>query len=138
MLTGGWRKCLSSRIGGAAALGVLALTLLASTNAIARASTEQIAIAQMAVAVAAVNDAASAGGAEFAPGAFIVARDKVERGAVAMKAREYDEARRLGEEAEVDARLAAVIARSAKAQRAVAEVESGIQALKDEIARNAR
>jgi len=92
----------------------------------------------MAVAGAAVSDAASAGGAEFAPGAFVVARDKLERGAAAMKAREYDDARRLGEEAEVDARLAAVIARSAKAQRAVAEVQAGIQALKDEIARNAR
>ena len=55
-----------------------------------------------------------------------------------MAARQYDDARRLAEEAEVDARLAATIARSAKTQRAVAEVESGIQALKDEIARNAR
>ncbi len=52
--------------------------------------------------------------------------------------RRYDDARRLAEESEVDARLAATTARSRKAQDAVAEVESGIQALKDEIARGAR
>jgi hypothetical protein len=117
-----------------AMLGMLAVAALMSTSAKgARAPTEQ-----MAVARAAVADAVSAGGAEYAPGALIVAQEKLDRGATAMVAREYDDARRLAEEAEVDARLAAVIARSAKTQRAVAEVESGIQALKDEIARNAR
>lgn len=119
---------------GMAMLGILALAALMSTSAKgARAPTEQ-----MAVARAAVADAVSAGGAEFAPGALVVAQEKLERGAAAMAARQYDDARRLAEEAEVDARLAAVIARSAKTQRAVAEVELGIQALKDEIARNAR
>jgi Domain of unknown function (DUF4398) len=119
---------------GMAMLAMLAVAALMSTSANgARAPTEQ-----MAVARAAVADAVSAGGAEFAPGALIVAQEKLDRGAAAMTARQYDDARRLAEEAEVDARLAAVIARSAKTQRAVAEVESGIQALKDEIARNAR
>ena len=119
---------------GMAMLGMLAVAALMSTSAKgARAPTEQ-----MAVARAAVADAVSAGGAEFAPGALVVAQEKLDRGAAAMAARQYDDARRLAEEAEVDARLAAVIARSAKTQRAVAEVESGIQALKDEIARNAR
>jgi hypothetical protein len=119
---------------GMAMLGMLAVAALISTSAKgARAPTEQ-----MAVARAAVADAVSAGGAEFAPGALVVAQEKLDRGAAAMVARQYDDARRLAEEAEVDARLAAVIARSAKTQRAVAEVESGIQALKDEIARNAR
>jgi len=117
-----------------AMLGMLAVAALMSTSAKgARAPTEQ-----MAVARAAVADAVSAGGAEFAPGALVVAQEKLDRGAAAMAARQYDDARRLAEEAEVDARLAATIARSAKTQRAVAEVESGIQALKDEIARNAR
>ena len=119
---------------GMAMLGMLAVAALMSTSASgSRAPTEQ-----MAVARAAVADAVSAGGAEFAPGALVVAQEKLDRGAAAMAARQYDDARRLAEEAEVDARLAAVIARSAKTQRAVAEVESGIQALKDEIARNAR
>ena len=118
---------------GMAMLGLLGVAVLISTSAkAARAPTEQMAVAQ-----AALNDAVSAGGAEFAPGALVVAQDKLARGAAAMQARQYDDARRLAEEAEVDARLAAVIARSAKTQRAVAEIESGIQALKDEIARNA-
>ena len=119
---------------GVAFLGVLVFATLASSSAMAaRAPTEQ-----MAVASAAVADAVSAGGAEYAPGALVVAQNKLERGNAAIAAREYDDARRLAEEAEVDARLSAVIARSKKAQRAVAEVELGIQALKDEIARNAR
>jgi Domain of unknown function (DUF4398) len=119
---------------GMAMLGMLALGALIGTSArAARAPTEQIAVARAAVA-----DAISAGGAEFAPGALVVAQDKLNRGAAAMQARQYDDARRLAEEAEVDARLAAVIARSAKTQRAVAEIESGIQALKDEIARSAQ
>jgi len=134
MASGCRNEGLSAGTRGVAFLGVLVLAALASSSAMAaRAPTEQ-----MAVASAAVADAVSAGGAEYAPGALVVAQNKLERGNAAIAAREYDDARRLAEEAEVDARLAAVIARSKKAQRAVAEVELGIQALRDEIARNVR
>ena len=46
------------------------------------------------------------------------------------------DARRWAEEAEADARLAAVTARATKAERAVAEVQLGIRALQDELARS--
>ena len=118
---------------GMAILGTLAVAALINASArAARARTEQ-----MAVARAALADAVSAGGALFAPSALVAAQDKLDRGVEAMRARQYDDARRLAEQAEVDARLAAVIARYVKTQRALAESESGIQALKDDIARNA-
>ena len=114
--------------------GILAVAALALAGcATAPAPTEQ-----MAVAKAAVADAVSAGGAEFAPGVFKSAQEKLDRGNAAMAAREYNDARRYAEEAEVDARLAAVTARSTKAQRAVTELELGIRALKEEIARAPR
>jgi len=118
---------------GMAILGTLAVAALINASArAARARTEQ-----MAVARAALADAVSAGGALFAPSALVAAQDKLDRGVEAMRARQYDDARRLAEQAEVDARLAAVIARYVKTQRALAESESGIQALKDDISRNA-
>jgi len=114
--------------------GILAVAALALAGcATAPAPTEQ-----MAVAKAAVADAVSAGGAEFAPGVFKSAQEKLDRGNAAMAAREYNDARRYAEEAEVDAKLAAVTARSTKAQRAVTELELGIRALKEEIARAPR
>jgi hypothetical protein len=95
-------------------------------------------VEEMAVARSAVSDAVSAGSAEYAPAELSSAQEKLELGHAAAADRRYDDARRLAEESEVDARLAATTARSRKAQDAVAEVDSGIQALKDEIARGTR
>jgi hypothetical protein len=89
----------------------------------------------MAVSRAAVNDAMSAGAAEFAPVALRAAQDKLDLANKAVAEREYRDARRYAEDAEADARLAATTARSRKAQRAVSEVESGIRALREEMAR---
>src|SRR4029453_3691087 len=58
-----------------------------------------------------------------------------DRANAAMAAREYNDARRYAEEAEADAKLAATTARSVKAQRAVAELDLGIRALKEELPR---
>jgi hypothetical protein len=121
------------------ASGVPVRTILAvAALALAGCATTPAPTEQMAVAKAAVADAVSAGGPEYAPGVFRSAQDKLDRGNAAMAAREYNDARRYAEEAEVDAKLAAVTARSGKAQRAVSELELGIRALKEEIARGAR
>ena len=112
-------------------MGVLALAAMA----LAGCATTPAPTEQMAVARAAVADAVSAGGPEYAPGVMRNAQDKLDRGNAAMAAHEYNTARRYAEEAEVDAKLAAVTARSSKAQRAVAELELGIRALKEEVAR---
>ena len=111
-------------------VGMLAAALALAACATTPAPTEQLAVAKAAVA-----DAVSAGGPEYAPGVFKSAQDKLDRGNAAMTAREYNDARRYAEEAEADAKLAATTARSVKAQRAVAELDLGIRALKEELAR---
>jgi hypothetical protein len=93
---------------------------------------------QMAVSRVAVTDAVSAGAADYAAVDLSHAQDELANANTAMGAQDYDRARRLAEAAEADANLAATRARSMKAQRAVAEVQESIRALRDEINRNAR
>jgi hypothetical protein len=90
---------------------------------------------QVAVSRAAVADAVSAGGGEYAPAALRRAQEMLDRSNAAMVSHQYADARRYAEDAEVDARLAAVTARSEKARKAVSEIEMSIQALKEELAR---
>ena len=109
----------------------IALAALAGCATTANAPVEQVAVAR-----SAVNDAAAADSAQYAPVELRSAQEKLDKANVAMADRAYDEARRYAEAAEADAKLAAATARSAKAQRALTEVESGIRALREEIARN--
>ena len=90
---------------------------------------------QIAVSRAAVDDAVSAGSTEYAAALLASAQDKLARADAAMAAHDYPAAARWSEEAEVDARYAAVTARSAKAQRSVIEIRESIRALQDELAR---
>jgi hypothetical protein len=105
--------------------------MLAGCASTPPAPTEQIALSRAAVA-----DATSAGAVELAPVALKSAQDKLNLANAAMAAREYGDARRYAEDAEADAKLAATTARSRKAERAVSEVESGIRALREEMARS--
>ena len=120
-----------------ARLSTLRFGMVAATAALltACATTPPPPTEQLAVARTAVSDAVSAGAAEFDPGTLRSAQDKLDQANAAMKDRAYGDARRFAEAAEADARLAAVSARSRKAQRAVAEVDSGLRALREEIAR---
>jgi hypothetical protein len=93
---------------------------------------------QLAVSRAAVADAAGSGAGEYAPVELRAAQENIERAERAIGAREYARARRLAEDAEVDARLAATKARSIKAQRAVAEVQASVRALQEELERRPR
>lgn len=93
---------------------------------------------QMAVAKAAINNATSAGGNEFAPQPFKSALQKMDAAEQAMAEKDYPRARQLAEEAQVDAQLAAVMARSARAQKAAFELQEGNRVLQEEIERNAQ
>jgi uncharacterized protein DUF4398 len=93
---------------------------------------------QMAVSRAALGDAVSAGAGEYAGVDLRDAQLKLDAANVAMGSREYDKARIFAEEAEVDAKLAATRARSAKAQRAVAELNESLRVLRDELSRSPR
>ena len=110
--------------------GALLLLLLAGCASSSPPPTEQLAYAN-----AAVDEARSAGAPESSPVEMRAAQDKLARANQAMGAKDYDRARSLAEEAEVDGKLAAAKTRSVKAERAVAEVREGIRTLQDEINR---
>ena len=93
---------------------------------------------QMALSRAAVSTALNAGGNEYAPVQLQAAMNKLDAAEKAMAKQDYPEARKLAEQAEVDAKLASAMARSAKAQKASAAVQDDIRVLRQEIDRNAK
>lgn len=113
------------RIGTAAAAIVL-MAGCASTPA----PTEQ-----MAVSRTAISNAMSAGGNQFAPVQLKSAMDKMDAAERAMAEKNHELALRLAEQAEVDAMLAAEMARSAKARQAADAVQEDIRVLRQEIER---
>ena len=98
------------------------------------ASTGDLPREEMAVARAAVDRAAGPAGAD-APVEVSQAREKLERANAAVARKDYDVARRLAEQAEVDANLAEARSHSARSDRALQEVREGIRQLRAEIAR---
>jgi len=90
---------------------------------------------QMAVSRAAVSNALAAGGNQFAPVQFKAASDKLAAAERAMADKDYELALRLAEQAEVDAKLSAEMARSAKAQKAADALQDDIRVLRQEIER---
>lgn len=109
-----------------AAIAILTVSGCASTGDMPRE--------QMAVARAAVDRAAGPAGAD-APLEVSEARSKLERATAAVARKDYDEARRLAEQAEVDANLAEAKSHSVRSDRALQEVREGIRQLREEIAR---
>ena len=110
----------------------LATALLAGCASVP-APTEQIAVSKAAVA-----NAVSAGGPEFAAPEMRTAQDKLDRANEAMVAKDYERARRLAEESQVDAQLAAAKARSAKAQKAALAAQEDSRVLREEINRKSK
>ena len=89
---------------------------------------------EMAVARAAVERAAGPAGAD-APVEVSQAREKLDRANSAVVRKDFDVARRLAEQAEVDANLAEAKSHSIRADRALREVREGIRQLREEITR---
>lgn len=114
---------------GLAAAAALFMAGCASTSA----PTEQ-----MAVSRAAVSNAMSAGGNQYAPVQTRSALEKMESAERAMADKDYELALRLAEQAEVDARLAAEMARSAKAQKAADALQEDIRVLREELERQTK
>jgi chromosome segregation ATPase len=104
--------------------------LLAACATRPPAPAEEIASARSAVA-----SAEDAGARDHAPVELREASRKLEQAMAARDREDYVAARRLAEQAEADARYAAVKARSERAQRAVSEVEQSIAELRAEIDR---
>nr|WP_298140188.1 DUF4398 domain-containing protein [uncultured Pseudomonas sp.] len=91
---------------------------------------------QIAVSQSAVDSAFSSGGPEYASVEMKTAQDKLKQAELAMHDENYQEARRLAEEAEWDARLAERKARAAKAQSTLQEAQSAIQRIQSESLRS--
>ncbi|EGH25188.1 hypothetical protein PSYMO_28581, partial [Pseudomonas amygdali pv. mori str. 301020] len=85
-----------------------------------------------AVSQSAVNSAVSAGGTEFAAVEMKSAQDKLKEADLAMQDHKYDEARRLAEQAEWDARVAERKSQAAKAAKAVQDARQGVNELREE------
>lgn len=101
-------------------------------------ASNQAPVEQMAVSRAAVNNAMSSGGNEFAPIQLKSAMTKLDAAEKAMADKNYDLARQMAEQAEVDAKLAGAIARSVKAQKAADAVQEDIRVLRQEIERTTK
>lgn len=87
---------------------------------------------QLAVASVAVNAAETAGAVQYAPLEMRTARDKLEQARQANINKDYEDAKRLAQQAEWDARLAERKAQTAKAERAAEEAQKSIQLLRNE------
>lgn len=92
--------------------------------------TEQIAVSKSAIA-----NAVSAGGSEYAPIEMKTAQEKMDRANRAMDKKDYEDARRLAEEAQADARLAEKKAEAGKAQKAAVVMQDDNRVLREEIDR---
>lgn len=93
------------------------------------------ATASVAVSAAAVENATSAGGAEFAPIEMNAAREKMARANTAMANKDYKLARDLANQAQADAKLAQGKANSAKAQTAADALQDDVRVLREELDR---
>lgn len=93
------------------------------------------ATANVAVAKAAVENAASAGGAQFAPAEMSGAREKLTLANTAMVAGDYQLAVDLASHVEADAKLAQAKANAGKAQVAADALQDDLRVLRDELER---
>ena len=94
------------------------------------------ATADVAVSKAAVENAAGAGGSQFAPMEMAAAREKLALANKAMADKDYKLAVDLAAQAQADAKLAQSKANSAKAQAAANALQDDINILRSELQRN--
>lgn len=108
-------------------------TALATGLLVAGCASIPVPETQMTISRNAISDALSAGATENAPLDLQRARDKMAQANAAVAADRNKEARQLAEEAEVDARLAAAKARTARANLAALEVQKSIRTLQENL-----
>lgn len=91
---------------------------------------------QFAVTESAVRSALSSEATRYAPVEMSEAQRKFREAERAMQSENFEEARRLAEQAEWDARVAERKARAAKAQQAAEEARRGVEELREESLRS--
>lgn len=120
-----------NRLRGIGTTVVIAIFIAGCTNI--PAPTEQIAMSKVAL-----SNAANEGSHEFASLQLKSALEKLDAAEQAMADKDYLRARQLAEQVQIDAQLAATMARSAKAQKIARELQENNLALQQEIERKAR
>jgi len=90
---------------------------------------------QMAVAEAALQRASSSGTSENAASELQIATDKLAGARQAVTNKDYERARQLAEQAELDAQVAELHAQSERSRKAAQESEDAARALREEINR---
>lgn len=111
--------------------------MIAGVAGLAACASEPAPEAELGAAQVAVSQAEQANAPARASGPYQLARDKLERARDAREDGENVEARRLAEQALVDAQLAEAQARSEVARQNAAELRASIETLQDELARRA-
>jgi septal ring factor EnvC (AmiA/AmiB activator) len=104
-----------------------ALALAACANEVPPPTTE------VTLADSTIRDAETAGAVQYSPVELNTAREKLEAARRNMQDDNNEQARRLAEEAEVDARLAELRARTKTTRDAVAAIQSSIDTLRREL-----
>lgn len=87
---------------------------------------------QFAVTNTVVKSAVSAGGPQYAPVEMKNAQDKLAQAENLLREERYDEARRIAEQAEWDARVAERKALASKAQKTLDDAQKGVQQIREE------
>ena len=113
----------------------LALGCAAVVFTVGCTSLKTPATADVAVTKAAIDNAAGAGGAQYAPVEMNSAREKLALANKAMLAKDYKKAVELASQAQADAKLAQGKADSAKAQAAADALQDDIRVLREELDR---
>ena len=109
------------------------LFLIMCALALAACANEAPPTAQVTLADSTIRDAETAGAVQYSPVELNTAREKLEAARRNMQDDNNEQARRLAEEAEVDARLAELRARTKTTRDAVAAIQSSIDTLRREL-----
>jgi hypothetical protein len=113
-------------------------TILATAILIAGCSTARPPTAKLATADVAIREAEEADAARYAPLEMRLAREKLEKARRATDDDEHERARRLSEQAFVDAELAEAKADAEKARAKTEHARESVEALRGEAARPLR
>jgi len=109
------------------------LFLITAALALAACANEAPPTAQVTLADSTIRDAETAGAVQYSPVELNSAREKLEAARRNMQDDNNEQARRLAEEAEADARLAELRARTKTTRDAVAAIQSSIDTLRSEL-----
>lgn len=113
---------------GFLALGAVSLMVMGCAGG--KPPLEKLSVAEQMISRAETEDAA-----QYAPLDIRLAREKYQQAKAAMNQEDYDKARRLAEQAAMDAQVAETKATTEKAKKAVQELRNSIESLRREIDR---